>query len=46
MTGHQQDDTGTFPPDATALYQHIQGDPATALQEAFESDNKEAWTGC
>ena len=41
MTGHQQDDTGTFPPDAAALYQHIQGDPATALQEAFASDNKE-----
>ena len=41
MTENQQTDTSYFPPDAAALYQRMQEDPETALQEAFASDNKE-----
>ena len=42
MAENQQTNTSTFPPDAAALYQRIQEDPATALQEAFAGDNKDA----
>lgn len=42
MTENQQTNTSTFSSDAAALYQRIQEDPATALQEAFASDNKDA----